>query len=670
MAFGNVAKPSRIYTHKSRPPHEGAQLASDQLYRAHQYANALIETERQRWNATQDLMRSMFPRIAELEARIDAINAAIEAKNAAVKHQNQAARSRTATAEDRAEVKQLQSERRDAAKELTAERHRQTGVPKPRKEAWERIHAVINATTRDEKERKALRKAAQAAIDAGESPAPLTAEEDREAFGDPEYRRRRAAIDETANADRRAKRAVCEVYWGTYLCVEGAVDKSVEDCAKGQPVRNGKPPVPPGPPRFRRWSPEGKLGVQLQGGLSWLDALAGTDSRLRIELQPLAARPTVSKSGKPLPLADPNSRRSRENSQVVVWARIGTEEDGRSPIWMKTVAHLHRHPPADAVIKWVYLQRNLKGVQTWWEAQFVFEREEGWAKDRETLRGEAAIDLGWRKVADGLRVAVLIGDDGERMECVLPDSWLESWAKAQSIQGFRDTEFDAIRPALVHWLKARREAGTLPEWLGEATGSLHQWKSCERLGKVVWQWKDQRFDGDEAMFERLVEWRNRDRHLHNYARGMEETAVRRRDEHYHRWAALVRRRYALVKVEDTNWREMQHRPEATDDGKNATIGAFRCAAVGRLLETIQEHVWNVVAVEPAWTTKTCHACGHVDDFDSAKELVHTCSACGEIWDQDDNAARGLLKGRVLKWLTREGRKLPKAERVRDVEAAV
>jgi len=54
--------------------------------------------------------------------------------------------------------------------------------------------------------------------------------------------------------------------WGSYLLVEAAVDS-----AKQHPEE----------PRFRRWDGTGRVGVQLQGGLSVDDVLAGIDTRLR-----------------------------------------------------------------------------------------------------------------------------------------------------------------------------------------------------------------------------------------------------------------------------------------------------------------------------------------------------------------------------------------------------
>jgi transposase len=42
------------------------------------------------------------------------------------------------------------------------------------------------------------------------------------------------------------------------------------------------------------------------------------------------------------------------------------------------------------------------------------------------------------------------------------------------------------------------------------------------------------------------------------------------------------------------------------------------------------------------TTVACHACGRVEEWNVAKQIVHKCT-CGAIWDQDYNAAVQILR---------------------------
>ncbi|MDP2949729.1 MAG: zinc ribbon domain-containing protein, partial [Chloroflexota bacterium] len=51
----------------------------------------------------------------------------------------------------------------------------------------------------------------------------------------------------------------------------------------------------------------------------------------------------------------------------------------------------------------------------------------------------------------------------------------------------------------------------------------------------------------------------------------------------------------------------------------------------------------VVKVPAQYTTQECSYCANREQFDARKEVRHRCSRCGGEWDQDENAARNLLK---------------------------
>jgi transposase len=51
---------------------------------------------------------------------------------------------------------------------------------------------------------------------------------------------------------------------------------------------------------------------------------------------------------------------------------------------------------------------------------------------------------------------------------------------------------------------------------------------------------------------------------------------------------------------------------------------------------------RVVGIKARNTTKACHVCGRVEEWNVAKKIVHTC-ICGATWDQDHNAAVQILR---------------------------
>ena len=64
-------------------------------------------------------------------------------------------------------------------------------------------------------------------------------------------------------------------------------------------------------------------------------------------------------------------------------------------------------------------------------------------------------------------------------------------------------------------------------------------------------------------------------------------------------------------------------------------GAFRAM--------LEYKAGTVVAVNPAHTSRTCHACGHVDAASRRSQAVFHCVACGHAGHADANAARNIRR---------------------------
>ena len=423
---------------------------------------------------------------------------------------------------------------------------------------------------------------------------------------DPTVQAALEAINLEAAERQRRLRANCGVWWGSYLCIEQGM----------QAARRGPPP------RFQRWTGNGKLAVQLQGGMTADEAFAGTDTRLRIEH-----------------LADDAwEGRSRAKKHTRIWLRIGSI--GRDPLWTVVPFTMHRPLPPDCHIKWVYLQRRI--VPAWreeWSVLFVVSAAGGFDPEDAAIDGAVGIDVGWRLVAEGLRVAYWVGSDGAEGQLVLPMTDVTRWAKAESLQSIRDTNFDAMRVELGLWLDGHES----PDWLRERLASLSHWRSAARLVAVQETWQGQRFPEDGTILPTLDAWARQDRHLASWIASQRLKAVRWRDDQFRQFAAMLRRRYRRAFIEDTNWRKLQRRQAPEEE---TTSGALReharIAAVGRLLQYVRESISEVVAVNAAYTTQRCHVCHAIVAFD-ATNLFVTCPSCGLLIDQDARASRNLLE---------------------------
>ena len=410
----------------------------------------------------------------------------------------------------------------------------------------------------------------------------------------------RAALDQldavTLDATKAA-RATCSVYWGTYLQIEAGLGS----------IRKGPPP------RFLRWTGDGKLAVQIQGGMSRQEAEVG-DSRLKIA--------TLERRGK----------------ATNVYLRIGTDEM-RNPIWAIVPVIFHRPIPDDAQIKWVYLLARRVGTHTRWAVCFVLSRATGWGKPDLATDGAVGLDLGWRILDHGLRVAYWCGSDGAGEEIVLPLRDVSRWQKADDLRAIRGKNFDAARDELALWLAGR----DLPDWLIEQTRALRQWRNATWLAALAIHWREDRFTGDEEAFAPLEAWRTQDKHLLEWEANQRRKAVAWRDDFYRRVAADLSRRYKTLVIEDCNWREMGRLPEVGESNESGRAGSYRViAAVGSLARVLRERFAETVSADPAYTTQRCHVCGQLAQAETRTSVWVKCNHCGEAWDQDRNAALNLL----------------------------
>lgn len=430
-----------------------------------------------------------------------------------------------------------------------------------------------------------------------------------ELFSSPAWEAEQENVNGWVTGEQHRLRAECGLYWGTYLHVEQSMSGA----------RSGAPP------RFQRWEGDGHLAVQIQGGIAVAEAF-GSDNRVRIE-----------------PLPTEGSKSARKKTRVHF--RVGSDENG-NPIFTVVPVMLHRPLAEDAKIKWVHLIRRRIATQCEWRVQFVLSRETGWARPDSATDGTVGIDVGWRLLDDGsLRVAYWVGSDGDRGQLVLPPDWLQEMKKTRDIRSIRDRNFDEVREKLAAWLRnADPHLSQIPQWLKDATASLSQWKSEARLAALVLKWRESRFEGDAGTFEALEAWRKRDKHLYEYEGNLRDQLQRRREDLYRVFVAKLRRKYKTAHIEELDLRDFHELPEAEEDAAQGALREHtRDACLSFLTRrAIKESMSETFEIPAPDTTRACHSCGSIEEWDR-RILTHKCSSCGVEYDQDENAAINLLK---------------------------
>lgn len=591
------------YSFGAKSPTINHDAALDQIRLAHRYRNDLCALELERRKKTDEAIRVKFPRLLALDALIAEHEVAVEKIYGDVKKGNTKARSRSILAEQKSAI----NEHREALRPLRAE-HKEL-----RKIAYE-IPAKRMKAIRIEVESESSHRSIKMKISEVVEESLRLANLEGIDYG--EY---------SHYVARKKARENCGVYWGTYLIVE----KSCESFRKGAP------------PRFFRFDGGGSLGVQIQGGMLFSDLLDGADdTRLQLHRK-VGVRATL-----------------KDGTQIMwgerhydLWFRIGSGGVRKTdPIWCVIPITVDRIPPPATRIKEVAIHRRVIGAESFrdgkrsvhggrveWSVMFTCAD----CDEPSTQRGGiVGIDVGWRRFAgEGLRVAVAIGDDGQRHELRLSERDIEAVDKSRDIRGKRDVRFDGIRGEIMAWKQSGVE---LPEWFAERCKTLHLWKSPNALAALVQQWRDNRISGDDAIYSAAEAWRQRDGHLARYETGLRDGFIARRRVMYRQWVHSLASVYDVAAIEKMDLRELSESPSPDEKDSSSTKQRDnkRLANISLLRQFLKEKM-EIVDVSPEYTTHDCHLCGHRNSFDSAVFLLHTCDNCGVQWDQDDNAAHNI-----------------------------
>jgi Putative transposase DNA-binding domain len=588
---------ARVAKYGCLAPIEGREHVEEQVRLAARYYNELIALERTRRVVYRDLRDQYVPGLEANTSRVRALADELDALRTEVKTARKEARGRVQTADLDKRAKTLREELKAARETLKAAR--------------------------------------------------------AQANEDPGLQEAGAALEERAKIWHKALRAERSPFWGTYLLVEASVEQARKALVD---------------PTFRRargrervsetgiGMAEGRVGVQIQGGMSVAELLSGEDNRLRL----VDAPPEL--AGK----RGTSARAMRRGARKLLYIRVGSK--GREPIWAVFPVIYHRDIPEYGRVKSVTVSLRVSARREQWTVQFTYTHEPIPMPPR---AGILALDLGWRNRPDeGLRVAYWCDDRGEHGQVTVAPRIRERVRRGRDLQEIQDLRFNRATSALQRWLSVRV---LVPDWLDKERQHLGQWRSHERLRRLVFHWRDHRFAGDRTIFNILEMWLHRSRHLSQYQDGCREGALNNRREEYRKVAAKIARNYGTVILERFNLAKAKRlpAPEEGDRAPQAMRSQAFDAAPGELrsaiVQAVQREGGLIVELSATNTTSTCHACGCVCKWDHAADVWHRCEHCGVAWDQDENAARNLLTRFAREQsgaeestaLTREARKGPK-----------
>lgn len=415
------------------------------------------------------------------------------------------------------------------------------------------------------------------------------------------------------------------LYWGNYNAVVDSYQT-----ARSRAMKEGAQL------RFHRFDGSGRWTCQIQGGMTVDQAFFGSDNRFQIA--PVC----------PGAWMHPSRSKRRRLCRTKARIRIGSNEE-RQPEWLEIPIIMHRPIPEDALIKSVSISAKKVGNRVKWFLNVtVVTNGELSAVDR--TGKVVALDVGWRRTKDGLRVGYWVDSDDQEGEILLDKSFLETDERLTKLQQTRDNNFNLAKGKLSQWLG---KAEDLPDWFLESVKHLAQWRACAKLASLVLNWRENRIAGDQEIFDFLENWRRQDKHLWTWQANLREKMQGRRLDQYRVLASELVKKYDIIAMEEFDLRQVT-RKKAEGDKDRKIRSVARVAAVSSLRDEIvracSESGKFFQKFDPANTTMQCPFCGGRIEGSPRENITVVCGKCKAVYDQDWAGAKNILK----KWFGAPG----------------
>lgn len=427
------------------------------------------------------------------------------------------------------------------------------------------------------------------------------------------------ALDDWRFAAVKEARNASGLWWGNY----NAVCQSYET-ARVAAMKSG------GELRFRRFTGEGRFTCQIQGGASDEAIFEGKCSLVRIEPLPAGAFTHPSRG----------ERKRMQRSRIAV--TVYTHEGVRRMLTLPII--FHRPLPDGAIVKQVVVTRRKIGTKFRWRAVFTCTTPDQEPAHHPSSRA-CGVNLGFRKVSGGLRVATLAMSPDKAPEyMVLPEDWLAGMDHVSQLQSQRD---EHLLP--MHAAAKELPIEEAPDALRERLGRIRKAPKigCALLAALILQWRNEYPDWMPDTLATFESWRRADRRALETMANLRDALQSRRREGYRAWARDVTHRFAIVGIGKIDARKLAalDRPDGQENELHALARSNRQRASLYLLQ--QELAAQAakagthIVTDAGPVTTTCHVCAATTTI--TQDIMQVCDHCHAVWDQDVNAALNAMR---------------------------
>lgn len=430
------------------------------------------------------------------------------------------------------------------------------------------------------------------------------------------------ALDQERKAAVKTARQQSALYWGNYNAVVADYERARSRAMKiGAELKFHRHCAQPTDGKS-----SARMVNQIQGGVTVAELLGGKSSQVALA------------HGRPLSMLRFTVHRRKlpdgTGNGTVTWPICYADQQARN----------HARPlPDDAIVQEAVVTRRSVADAWEWSVSFLLRLP---APVEAAIDNTACgIDLGWRRVNDGLRVATIAHDDGTHEFLTLPAIFLRRMERVKELAGMRTTSADGLRLVLrdLDWPNA-------PEPLRPLAMRALRTRRPEDIHLLALEWrKYPRWHAYEA--QTLGRWRARDRIDWQEQAGLARRIANARRDIYRCAVKRLTARYGIIGIEDVNWRDIgavESRDGQPNDIAMMSAEMRQLASPGsfnlELVRAAREHASRIhrEAGKSTWPCSECAREGRNTVVVPADRsaLIQTCPH-NHVWDQDKNAATNL-----------------------------
>lgn len=309
----------------------------------------------------------------------------------------------------------------------------------------------------------------------------------------------------------------------------------------------------------------------------------------------------------------------------------------------------HRPLPPEAQIQNGKILRTRAGDKFRYDLVLTVKLPETDVLDASKLSGAIGIDVGFRRQGNTILIGTLMSDASNTaaQEITVPPQMISAMEHIIELQGELDDAATDLGKAITPLLKQN----ALPEdhekyrmWSSVANRPAHVTLSFEQAYKfAIWLKHDPDVFPYEINEKLHTWWRaysRKYREIHN----RRKKQLAHRKHFYRETAAKIVAQKKVIVLEQINLTDFAETRDKNTKLSNTARAQRFLASLSEFRDAIKNAAdregMPYIEVDPAYTSKTCSACGHLNkDLKAEKEWV--CPECGVVHDRDENAANNL-----------------------------